>query len=452
MRIRKNIIVVALCLYCLSFFLIPSTTFATASNEDASYTVKYYLEYPNAEKRLLRQNDGIHHGEKLETLFHLDTFDAELLDNDEYIGVMLEEGWEFEYWQKENEDEEYVCGEITEDLVLYAKIKKQVLDVCFYINDYINMTVPIEYGKTIPTENIPSFSNYCINLIGWYADKGLSCELNFDNESPSINSNTIFYGKIDTPTHTITLHYLNDILIKEFPHYAWLTQDSLPIKDEEGYNFVGWLINEGLYLEEILLVDDLELHAEYEIIQYSVIFKGLNGNTLLEIKVDYGTSVDTPNSDIFLEEGFVLDYLEGSYDNITSDTIIYAKYLPIRYLDADGNILENNLPPIIEGMEFTGWDSKMSDGYCYYMPIYTPLNITDNPSQIENISQNKDDNEDTISTNIPATQSVHNDNQSRSSSHLDSKMRQLCYYTIIISLFSLLLTMSKKHILKKRMF
>ncbi|MCL1798055.1 MAG: InlB B-repeat-containing protein [Eggerthellaceae bacterium] len=118
--------------------------------------------------------------------------------------------------------------------------------------------------------------------------------------------------------------------------------------ERPGYRFTGWIVEEGdVDLDDptnpkttfIMPDGNVKVVAGWEPIEYTVVFKDWDGTELKSEQVPHGGAATPPPAPE--REGFVFDGWDVSYDNITGDLIVNAKYRPI--LDPEDGEL-----PIVE--------------------------------------------------------------------------------------------------------
>ena len=107
------------------------------------------------------------------------------------------------------------------------------------------------------------------------------------------------------------------------------TQITVTARNNEGYHFLGWYINEELVSESetytFNLQADITLKARFDINKYEVIFV-LDGTTVRTLIKNHGQSVDSFDfPEIPIRVGHI-GVWEGYFENITSDLIITAVY------------------------------------------------------------------------------------------------------------------------------
>ena len=140
---------------------------------------------------------------------------------------------------------------------------------------------------------------------------------------------------------------------------------------KEGHIFLGWVDENGDPAVFTRIFSDLSVFAQWEAIQYTVVFQDQNGNELKTEQVAYGQAATPP--DMPEIEGY--DFLGWGNDinHVTKDMTVKAVYViktfVVIFLDKDGEQLNSQTvewdgpaiapeAPEVEGWHFVGWDKE----------------------------------------------------------------------------------------------
>lgn len=240
---------------------------------------------------------------------------------------------------------------VTQDITIYAKYTSTKYKVTFLDNaDNTLVCLDCEYGESLDINDVTTdIEGY--ELLGWYIDSAR--QHTFSAPTFIITTDLIFYGKYQLKTYTVTIYgYNNDLAQMEKTHGSILSKEELNPNSQEGYDFLNWLIDNTNILEEITVLNDITVYANYQIKKFSVVFKGFNDEIIFEETVNYGHNANAPNPETFYREGYSFNGFDNSYQEIKADTIISAIYSPIQILEEaqrtnDDALLEKNNKGII---------------------------------------------------------------------------------------------------------
>ena len=147
-----------------------------------------------------------------------------------------------------------------------------------------------------------------------------------------------------------------------------------------GYTFNGWNTEtdeSGTHYGQgatITVQGDTTLYAEWQINTYAVTFKDWNGTVLKTQQVNYEGAATAPSDP--KRTGYTFTGWSVSYDRITADTTVTAKYkinyYTVTFKDWDGTILKSSSvkygndatppsDPNRTGYTFTGWSPSYED-------------------------------------------------------------------------------------------
>lgn len=155
----------------------------------------------------------------------------------------------------------------------------------------------------------------------------------WDKDFSKVTSDLTIYAVYDVDTFTVTFKDGEKVLETQTVEYeaAATAPDIARLTPPEGMHFAKW------DKDFSKVTEDIEVSAVYEINFYTVIFK--NGETTLKIdKVKHGDSATPPNVFDTATKKFV--GWDKSFDNVTSDIIVNAKFetkkFTLTFINFDG--------------------------------------------------------------------------------------------------------------------
>ncbi len=158
-----------------------------------------------------------------------------------------------------------------------------------------------------------------------------------------------------------------------------------------GWHFVRWQDGSAEATRQVVVTEDMQFVASFEINRYEVLFVDWNGTVLRKDSVAYGSAATAPTG--MSRTGYTFTGWDKAFDQITGDLTVTAQYsintFTIQFVDWDGTILKSETleygstitapaNPTREGYTFTGWDKSFSIAYAdltitarYSMNSYT---------------------------------------------------------------------------------
>ena len=159
-----------------------------------------------------------------------------------------------------------------------------------------------------------------------------------------------------------------------FNYQSSLSSISVDEPMRTGYTFTNWSMD----LPSIMTANDIIIEAEYQINQYSLIYKDYDGYVLFEDLFEYQSSLgevnmSNPSRTGYTFTGWSMDLPANMpANNLVLEAFYTINHYTLTYLDIDGNILYSNefeyntvLPeinvtePSITGYTFVGWDHEL---------------------------------------------------------------------------------------------
>ncbi|MBO7078334.1 MAG: InlB B-repeat-containing protein [Bacilli bacterium] len=138
---------------------------------------------------------------------------------------------------------------------------------------------------------------------------------------------------------------------------------------KEGYEFIGWYLDDSPYDFSKAVKKDITLVAKFEEkvkdIYYTVTFKDYNGKVLKEERVLAGASATPPENPT--REGYEFVSWDRTFESVTSNIVVNALYqknastFVVYFLDFDGSVLKQE--EVVEGGSATPPSTPTRDGY-----------------------------------------------------------------------------------------
>lgn len=244
-------------------------------------------------------------------------------------------------------------------------------------------------------------------FLGWYSDKGYANEISSTFTAPK--GNMTLYAKWEPNVYNIV--YVDDGDVNTNPiAYTYGTTTTLSDASRNGYNFIGWYIDET-FNEQITSISntdigDITLHAKWEPIQYTITYTTSNYNSIdgtITSSTDnpvtyyagdtFELSDSIPNDNINYQfDGWYTnancsdEYKITSVENQVGNLILYAKLSPkyafkyTWYEDENGWKIRFSslaatkdtiyIPAYFNGRKIIGCDSTTGGGHFKYQDDY----------------------------------------------------------------------------------
>jgi len=175
----------------------------------------------------------------------------------------------------------------------------------------------------------------------------------------------VMFGVFTTPTYSISFEdfdgsEIETILVEEgetinFPDHP----------TREGYTFSGWSSNSNIATE------DLEIKAEYQLNQYSVIFEDFDGTQINVFTVNHGDELPLPSNPS--REGYLFTGWSNVSNRVTENQTLTAQYerlsFTVTFLNHLGDVIktdtvyygENAIAPTYnrEGYTLQRWNGTL---------------------------------------------------------------------------------------------
>jgi hypothetical protein len=126
------------------------------------------------------------------------------------------------------------------------------------------------------------------------------------------------------------------------------TLDAIP---SIGWHFVRWQDNLTESTRQVVVTENMQFIASFEINRYEVQFVDWNGTVLLKDSMDYGSAVIAPSDP--KREGYTFNGWDKDFSNVTEDMIITAQYEKIE--DPEIQITRDILDLTVDGSTIDDW-------------------------------------------------------------------------------------------------
>lgn len=193
---------------------------------------------------------------------------------------------------------------------VYVKWTINSYTVTFMDGKTVLKTEKVQHGSAVTAPEVSE--KYGKTFIGW--DK------KFDNVTSDLTINAVY----DVNTFTVTFKDGEKVLETQTVEYeaAATAPDTARLSPPEGMHFAKW------DKDFSKVTEDIEVSAVYEFNKYTVTFK--NGETTIKVvEVKHGDPATPPNVFDTPTEKFV--GWDKSFDNVTSDLIVNAKFETKKY-------------------------------------------------------------------------------------------------------------------------
>lgn len=149
----------------------------------------------------------------------------------------------------------------------------------------------------------------------------------------------------------------------------------LPTLSKEGYNFIGWYIDNEFKEEfkaDLALTSNITLYAKWDVIKLQVKFI-VNNEVVKTCEVEYGNSATAPENPELA--GYVFDKWDKDFSNVKADLEVKAIFKTVKYnvkFMVDGEEVSSSMvnygedavaptDPELIGYTFKGWDKEFTN-------------------------------------------------------------------------------------------
>lgn len=215
---------------------------------------------------------------------------------------------------------------VTEDLILVAKFMptpKQMLKVIFNVEGKTT-EVEIEKGSLVLEPEIEEKEGY--KFLGWHLNNSL-----FDFEQPIEEDLMLdgYFEELKADVVLVTFIAKGEITTVEVQKNTAVEEPKPPFK--EGYEFIGWFLEDNLYDFEDLVTNEIDLVAQwYELEPETVVVTFINEEDAVEFEIIKGekiSKIEQPTKEGYEFKGWFL--AEELYDfslEVIEDVTLIAKW------------------------------------------------------------------------------------------------------------------------------
>ena len=237
---------------------------------------------------------------------------------------------------------------ITEDTTIYGRYERKLYAVEFEFEGEVIDSITAYYGDSVTVPTVEAKEGY--NVVWEY-------------EGEAITEATTITGCYVKKTFEVTFVDWDGAVIdtKYVPYQESAEAPADPTR--EGYTFTGWDVAYNN------ITADTTVTATYTIKTFTVTFVGFEGAELGEQTVNYGESATAPTAPEV--EGYTFAGWDGSYENVTADTTVTAKYevimVPVHFKDASGIIetVEVEYGAAVSDTKILEIEAQIEDVYGY---------------------------------------------------------------------------------------
>lgn len=228
----------------------------------------------------------------------------------------------------------------------YKSNARPTYSVTYECGEGSSVVPPEEYGlyQTIMKPEDPMKEYY--TFAGWYTDKELTNEYDFENQDPPAGNMTLYAGWVIN-TYCVTYESNGGSAVTDdiYPYGGDMTAPEEPAR--EGYTFTGWYEDRELtkgYTFEKMPAKNLTLYAGWNKNIYKVVYIDFEGTIVDVQEIPYGSSSVAPEAP--KHDGYIFTGWTATADYVTEHMTIAATYKKIEDWDTGDNIPpEESAPP-----------------------------------------------------------------------------------------------------------
>ncbi|MDO5095398.1 MAG: InlB B-repeat-containing protein [Peptostreptococcaceae bacterium] len=289
------------------------------------YTVTFNT---NSEEKI--EAKKVVHGQKLE----LPTLDAAKKPGFKFIGWFTD-GSFVNAWDKDQV--------VTADITVHAKWVPVRYTVTFNTNSEEKIA-PIKavHGQKLELPTLNAAKKPGFKFIGWFTDGSF---VNAWDKEQVVTADITVHAKWVPVRYTVTFNTNSEekIEAKKVVHGQKLELPTLDAAKKPGFKFIGWF-TDGSFVnawnKEQTVTADIELHAKWVPVRYTVTFNTNSEEKIEAKKVVHGQKLELPTLNADKKPGFKFIgwFTDGSFVNawdkdqvVTGNAELYAKWVPLTY-------------------------------------------------------------------------------------------------------------------------
>ncbi|MGI6781566.1 MAG: InlB B-repeat-containing protein [Acholeplasmataceae bacterium] len=284
----------------------------------------------------------------------------------------IKKGYDFKGWFSDNNfNNEFIFEtvKITSNMTVYAKFIEtdtiETYNIKFMDSDNLIHEVTYQSGEMVTKPSDPTKEGY--TFIGWFLNNEL-----FRFDQP-VNENMILVAKFEIIVdpvikHSVTYNNEDNTLIEKtiYNQGSMITQPKNP--EKEGYEFIGWFLNNELFTFNTPISSDLVLVAKFKKVAttYQITLDTNGGtveNTLIIVNENETITLPIPTHPDGLD---FVGWFDANNNPFTSDVVtqnltLYAKYKSV--VISNNYNLEHGTYPEAIWIELEGTYTSVSVKY-----------------------------------------------------------------------------------------
>ncbi len=271
-------------------------------------------------------------------------------------------GYDYEGWyEEETLVTEFSGGAVSSDLNLYAKLEIIYFDVTLVVTGNPNTELQVAYGDT---PDFPDVTYLDYEFAGWYFDEDY---LHPYTNSP-VTGDLTFYARFVNDAFSVMV-----VIPFQTPYIIYVPLGDTLSMDEavmEGYDFVGWFLDEAYQNPFVsgVITSDLTLYAKLDRIWLDVKFYGANNTTVIASQtIEYGHDALAPSPPTkTATTAFDYVFVSWSEDltNVTTNLNVYPEY---EHIFKPGSVeLLPGIDTIFVGATWTNGGIRLLDSQLTY--------------------------------------------------------------------------------------
>lgn len=277
--------------------------------------------------------------------------DAYKINKNGYVSSLppspTKDGYIFDHWEingKEYPSNEKITSDVT--LVAVFREREKVIVTFNKDNGEKGSTKTIYKYEKVTAISTPKKTGY--EFIGWYLDVdddyGEDELFSFDTE---IGENITLIAKWEPLVYIITFDSNGGSNVSS-KVVDYKNKVKIPFEPtREGYNFLGWYLNDKRYDFDTKVTKDMTLVANWEVSSYVIKFNSNGGTNIDNQMVNYNDKIIKPANPTREGYKFIEWTLDGKtydFDNlITEDITLVAKWEKIEFRIAYGDVNEDGI-------------------------------------------------------------------------------------------------------------